>query len=139
MFLCSAYHDRLAGPPVLLLHDQRVGNDQDRVANEGQGRGKGDQFEDALLRWSNIVVDNFLDKVACRVGCGQLLPSRASGRGFHTICTSIGRSNAAGGEGGQEEDQHEDWVGTLQHRERRVKDCCDAVSLKVLFIHCVRF
>jgi hypothetical protein len=117
MFLCSAYHDRLAGPPMLLLHDQRVGNDQDRVADEGQSRGKGDPFEDALLRVRDVVVDRSLHKVASRVGCGQRLASRAGGGGFGDISIRIRGGNAAGGEGGQEEDEHKDGIGILQHRD----------------------
>ena len=97
-----------------------MGNDQHRVADEGQGRGKGDPFEEALLGVGDIVVDGSLHKVASRVGCGQWLASRAGGGGFGDISIRIRGGNAAGGEGGQEEDEHKDGIGVLQH--------CDGVA-----------
>jgi hypothetical protein len=118
MCCCCAYHDRLAGPPVLLFHDQRVRDDQHRVADEGQGRGQREPFEDALLRLGNVVVDRALDEVARGVRRGQRLASRAGGGGFGDINIRISRGDAAGGEGGEEEDQHDDGIGILQHRNR---------------------
>jgi hypothetical protein len=111
----GTYHDRLAGPPMLLLLDERMRNDQDRVADEGEGGGEREPFEDALLRLRHVVEDGLFDEVAGRIGCGQRLASRARGGRFGDISIRISSDNAAGGEGSQEEDEHKDWIGVLQN------------------------
>jgi hypothetical protein len=112
----GAYHDRLAGPPVLLLHDQRVRDDQHRVADKRQGRGERGPLEDALLRLRHVVMDRPLDEVARGIRRGQrLAPGARRGR-FGDVSIRIRRGNAARGEGGQEEDEHDDGIGVLQDR-----------------------
>jgi hypothetical protein len=126
-----AYHDRFACPPLLLGHDQRMRNDEDRVANEGEGRGQRDPFKDALLRLGDIVVDGFFDKVAGWVGRGQRLASRAGGGGLGDISIRIRGGNAADGEGGQEEDEQENGIGILHDGDGRAQ-CCGVDPARVV-------
>jgi hypothetical protein len=101
---------------VLVLHDQRVRDDQHRVADEGQGRGERHPLEDTLLRLRHVVEDGPLDEVARGVGRGQrLAPGARRGR-LGDISIRIRRGDAARGEGGQEEDEQDDGIGVLQHR-----------------------
>lgn len=92
-------------------------DDEDGIAEEGQGHGQREPLEDSLLRWRDVVVDRLLDKVAGGVGCGQRLASRAGGGRFGDVGVGVCRGDAAEGEGGQEEDQHKQRVGILQHGE----------------------
>jgi hypothetical protein len=82
---------------VLLLHDQRVRNDDDRVADKGEGRGQREPLEDALLRLRNIIMDRLLDEVACRVGRGQRLAPGARGGGLCDVQTTKKKASMAMG------------------------------------------
>lgn len=115
------YHDGFAGPPILFLHDQGMRNDQHGIANEGECCCKRDPFKDSLLCLGNVIVDGPLDKVACRVGCGQWLASRAGSGGFGDISIRISCCDAAESEDSQEEGQHEDGIGILEDCDRRAQ------------------
>jgi hypothetical protein len=98
---------------VLVLFGEGLSNDEDRVADEGQGCGQRQPLEDALLRLGDMVVGRLLDKVAGGIGGGQELAARASGGGLSDISIRIRGDDAAGGEGGQEEDEQNERVGVL--------------------------
>lgn len=102
---------------MLALLRQRLRDDEDRVAEKRQGHGQREPLEDPLLGRRDVVVDRLLDKVAGGVGCGQRLASGAGRGRFGDVGVGVGCGDAADGEGGQEEDQHEQRVGVLQDGE----------------------
>jgi hypothetical protein len=110
----TTYDDGLASPPLLVAFGEGLSNDEDRVADEGQGSGQRHPLEDALLRLGDMVVGRLLDKVAGGIGRGQELAARASGGGLSDISIRIRGDDAAGGEGGQEEDEQDERVGVLE-------------------------
>ena len=99
---------------MLLLLDQGMGDDEDRIADKGEGGGEGDPFEESFLRVGDIVMDRLLDKIAGWVGCGQRLAPGPGCSRFGDISIRLGGGDAAGGEGGEEEDEHNDGIGILQ-------------------------
>ena len=99
---------------MLVLFGEGLSNDEDRVADEGQGGGQRHPLEDTLLRLGDMIVGRLLDKVAGGVGGGQQLAARASGGGLSDISIRIRGDDAAGGEGGQEEDEDKQRIGVLQ-------------------------
>lgn len=99
---------------MLLLHDQRVSDDNNRIGDKGEGRGERHPLKDALLGLGDIIVHRLLDKVARGVGGRQRLASRAGGGGLGDISIRIGGGDAADGEGYEEEEQEEDGIGILQ-------------------------
>lgn len=114
LLLLATYHDGFASPPVLLRLGQSVGNDYDRVADKGEGRGQRDPFKDALLGVRDIIVDQLLDEVAGRIGGRKRLSPRAGCGRFGDIRIRFRSGNAANGEGSQKEDEHNDGIGILQ-------------------------
>lgn len=108
------YHDGFASPPVLLFLDQGMGDDEDGIVDKGKSSGERDPFENSLLGVGDMVVGSPLDKIAGWVGGGQRLASRAGCSRFGDISIRLGGGDAAGGEGGQKENKHNDGVGILQ-------------------------
>lgn len=110
----GTHHNVVAGPPLLGLLDNGVGDGDGGIAGKG-GSGKQRQpGEEQLLRVGDVVVDGPLHKVAGGIGGGQRLASRACGGGFCDISIRIRGGNAADGEGEQEEDEQKDGIAVLQ-------------------------
>lgn len=110
----ETYHDSFAGPVLLSGLDQGVGNDNNGIADKGEGGGEGDPFKEALLGVGDVVVGRLLDEVAQRIRGGQRLASRAERGGFCDISIRIRGDDAAQGKSGEEEGEHNDGVGILQ-------------------------
>ena len=113
-------------------------NDDDGIADKGECRCERHPFEDTLLGLGDIIVDELLDEVAGGIGGRQRLSSRAGCGRFGDISIRFRGGNAADGEGSEEEDEHNDGIGILQHGDGGAHRAGVGPSLAVVVVHVVR-